>query len=117
MATTRHLRLQERIMQETALILRELKDPRIGMCTVVRAEVSIDGEFARIYVSTLAEGEQAQVVMRTLQHAAGFVRGRLGEALGTRKVPELRFKLDESMAKSQRVERILREIGPEEPRP
>jgi ribosome-binding factor A len=112
MATTRHLRLQERIMQETAMILRELKDPRIGMCSVVRAEVSPDGEFARIYVSTLATGEAAEAAMKVLKRAAGFVRTRLGEALGTRKVPEIRFRLDESMRHSQRIDEILREIGP-----
>jgi ribosome-binding factor A len=117
MVTTRHLRLQERIMQETALILRELKDPRIGMCSVVRAEVSPDGEYARIYVSTLATGEAAEAAMKVLKRASGFVRMRLGEALGTRKVPEIRFKLDESMRNSQRIDEILRDIQPKDARP
>lgn len=98
-------------MQETALILRQLKDPRIGMCSVVRAEVSPDNEFARIYVSTLATGEAAEAAMKALKRASGFVRTRLGEALGIRKVPEIRFRLDESMRNSQRIDEILREIG------
>ena len=113
MANTRLLRLQERIMQETALILGEMKDPRIGMVSVVRAVVSPDGEFARIYVSTLAAGEKAEATLKALRHAVGFVRSRLGEALGTRKVPELRFELDDSLARSQRIEEILRDLGPE----
>lgn len=104
-------------MQETALILRELKDPRIGMCSVVRAEVSPDGEYARIFVSTLATGEGAEAAMKALRRAAGYVRSRLGEALGTRKVPEIRFRLDESMRHSQRIDEILREIGPGEAQP
>ncbi len=116
MANTRQLRLQERIMQETALILRGLKDPRIGMVSVVRADVSPDGEFARIYVSTLAQGQEAKETLKALRHAVGFVRTRLGEALGVRKVPELRFQLDDSMAAGQRIDRILRDLGPE-PRP
>ena len=104
-------------MQETALILRELKDPRIGMCSVVRAEVSPDGEFARIYVSTLATGDAAEAAMKALRRASGFVRSRLGEALTTRKVPEIRFKLDESMRNGQRIDEILRDLGPEGMRP
>ena len=103
-------------MQETAMILRDLKDPRIGMVSVVRAEVTQDGEFARIYVSTLGEGKQAEESLKALRHAVGFVRTRLGEALGVRKVPELRFALDESMRAGQRIDRILREITPEQQR-
>ncbi len=104
-------------MQETALILRELKDPRIGMCSVVRAEVSPDGEFARIYVSTLATGDAAEAAMKALRRASGFVRSRLGEVLSTRKVPEIRFKLDESLRNGQRIDEILRDLGPEGMRP
>jgi phosphoglycerate kinase len=51
--------------------------------------------------------------LKALRHAVGFVRSRLGEALGTRKVPELRFELDDSLARSQRIEEILRDLGPE----
>ncbi len=104
-------------MQETALILRDLKDPRIGMCSVVRAEVSPDGEFARIYVSTLATGDAAEAAMKALRRASGFVRSRLGEVLSTRKVPEIRFKLDESLRNGQRIDEILRDLGPEGMRP
>lgn len=99
-------------MQETALILRDLKDPRVGMVSVVRAQVSPDGEFARIYVSTLAEGKEQQDTLKALRHAVGFVRTRLGEALGVRKVPELRFLLDDSLAVGQRIDKILKDTGP-----
>jgi len=95
-------------MQETALILREMKDPRIGMASVVRAQLTQDGEFCRISVSLLATDEAAKIAMKALGRATGYVRTRLGEVLGVRKVPEIRFSLDQSIAESQRIDALLR---------
>lgn len=112
MPSTQHLRLQERIRQESALILRLLKDPRIGFASVVRAEVSQEGQFARIHVSVLGGAEQERSTLRALNHARGFFRTRLGEALGIRKVPEIAFAIDRSAQEAQRVDQILHEIDP-----
>lgn len=112
MPSTQQLRLQERIRQEVALILRDLKDPRVGFASVVRADVSQEGQFARIHVSVLGDAEQEKSTLRALIHARGFIRTRLGEALGVRKVPDIAFAIDRSAQEAQRVDKILDDIGP-----
>lgn len=112
MPSTQHLRLQERVRQEVALILRQLKDPRVGFVSVVRAEVSSEGQFARIHVSVLGDAAQERSSLKALNHARGFVRTRLGEVLGTRKVPEIAFAIDRSAQEVQKLEKILHDIDP-----
>ena len=48
--------------------------------------------------------------MAALQHAAGFVRRELGDRLGLREVPEVRFLYDESLDHGQRVEELLKKL-------
>ncbi len=88
------------------LILRSVKDPRIGFVTVTRVRVSDDLRHARIYIS-LARGGQALI---GLKRAAGFLRGELGRRLCLRYAPELLFLGDDSLEEELHVAELLRQI-------
>jgi ribosome-binding factor A len=105
---------QERIsevVREVAseTILFELRDPRVKGVTVTRAEVSGDLQHAKVYVSVMGTDKQQQACLRALEHAAGFVQGKLGDRLKSRYTPVLRFVLDQGVKNSIEVSRLINE--------
>jgi len=94
-------RIGEQIRAELARLLREeVTDPRIGLVTLVRVDVAPDLSNARIFWSALDDREDEPLAEagRGLRSAAGFLRKRLSSALATKRVPELRFEHDPSLA-------------------
>lgn len=116
----RALRIREAIKEEVSdIIQRKLKDPRIGMASVTRAEVSDDLRHARIFVSCLGGAERLAEALAGLESARGLIRGELGRRLRLRFAPEIAFVPDRSMEHAQRVAEILARVKAEEqaPRP
>jgi ribosome-binding factor A len=105
-------RLAEEIREEVALLIAgELKDPRIGFVTVTRVEVTPDLRTARIYVGVLGTEKQRTTSLAGLRQGAGFLRRSLGRTLRLRHTPELVFQYDEGLEASDRVAKLLAEIG------
>jgi ribosome-binding factor A len=89
-------------------LLRAVKDPRVtGIVTVSSVDVSPDLGHARVYVTVL-ESDAPEVTVAALNHATGFLRGRLGGRLELRGVPRLVFEYDETLDRVARVEALLR---------
>lgn len=99
MAIYKGSRTSEDIKREIIAIMRELKDPRInaGMLTVVRAEITGDRSYARVFVSSLEGIEEARAAVKVLQAAVGFFRREVGSRLHLRKAPEILFIADDSV--------------------
>ena len=110
--TPRRERVAEQLREEiSALMLRDMKDPRVRLASISRVSVSPDLRSARLMVSALGEDAERQHVVEALRHAEGYLRGRLGTRLeNLRTIPHLRFDLDESIAYSIHVSELLRDI-------
>lgn len=105
-------RVAEQIRIELGEILQqELDDPRLELTTCTRVQVTGDLKLAKVYVSVLAEPEAQKKSMAALEHAAGFVRRLLGERLGLRSAPEIRFVFDPSVEYGIRLEQLIEEAG------
>jgi ribosome-binding factor A len=101
-------RLADQIREEIAdLIAGELKDPRIGMATVTRVELSADLHHARVLVSVLGDEEAQRKTVEGLSSAAGYVRSVLGRRLRVRRTPELTFIQDHGAEESEKIENLL----------
>lgn len=101
-------RVGEQIQRELAELIRdELKDPRLGMVSVSAVEVSRDLAHAKVYVSVLGTEEQSTESVKVLNHAAGFLRHKLGKSMHTRTVPEMRFYLDRSLEEGARLGALI----------
>jgi len=98
--------------REVADILENrVRDPRLTTTvTVTDVQITHDLSFARVYVTMLGERDVRAGGLAALQHAAGFVRRELGDRLGLREVPEIRFEYDVSLDNGQRVEDLLRKL-------
>ncbi len=109
-------RVGEQVRGEIARLLRaEVTDPRIGLVTITRVDVSPDFANAVVFWSPLGASDEAQVEAagRGLASAAGFLRSGLARALRLRRVPELRFRHDPSLALGARTLELLRSLEPE----
>ena len=89
------------------IIQFEVKNPRIGFCTVSEVVVSKDFSYAKVYVSFLGSKYPHQN-LEELNKTKGYVRSSLARKLDIRKTPEITFLLDESYAKVERLEEVLR---------
>jgi ribosome-binding factor A len=94
------------------LLLRDVKDPRIGMVTVTGVDLSPDLKHARVYVAPLGDPAAGARALAGLRSARPYLQSRVGRRLGLRFTPELRFELDTSFDRADRVERLLREVAP-----
>ena len=95
-------RLIARLLQE------EFGDPRIGMVTITKVNVSPDLKQAKIYVTVLEEAK-AKETIAILNHAAGFFRGHLARDLNLRVTPKPTFIYDETIIRANRINSILEE--------
>jgi len=92
------------------LLIKGLKDPRIGFVTITGVEVTDDLRQARIYFSVVGSEAEKKGTEQGLSSALGFIRKELGKQLRMRFVPEIVFKYDESIAYGSRIETILKEL-------
>ena len=92
------------------LLLREIKDPRIGFVTITEVEVSDDLRHARVYVVTHETGEERLRTLEGLQSARSYLRAALGRRLHLRYIPELTFCIDESLERGLRIHEILKSL-------
>ncbi len=96
------------------ILQRKSKDPRLHAVTVTDVELTDDLRLARVYVTTLQEGQQETEVLAGLARAAGFVRSELGRRLSLRYNPELVFLKDTSGPRGDRILALLDglQLGP-----
>ena len=116
MAFKRENRVADEVKRLTAEIIRtELDDPRVPVFTsITDVTVSSDFNYADLYVSVLAQDKDKQVeAVEALNSAKGFLRKTLSQRLKLRVTPELRFHLDDSFDKGQRIDEILEQVKSE----
>lgn len=98
------------IQRELSDILQtEVRDPKIGFCTITAVDVTNDLSIAKIYVSFLNKNTKES--MEALNRSKGFIRSILAKRLTIRKCPELHFVLDTSLEYGNKIETIINEIN------
>lgn len=109
--STRTERLADLIRDEVArLLLREVKDPRIGFVTITGAKVTPDLRQARLFVSILGDEAARDAALEGLQHSAHFIQRALFRNLRLRHSPVVLFEIDDSLERGDRIERVLQTL-------
>jgi ribosome-binding factor A len=108
---SRPARVAEEFRHELShLIARGLKDPRItGFVTVTGAKMGPDLKDITVYVSIHAEEGERNRTLEGLRAAATYLQREVARSLKLRYTPHLRFVYDESVARGDRIERLLKE--------
>jgi|HubBroStandDraft_6_1064221.scaffolds.fasta_scaffold1176562_2 ribosome-binding factor A len=114
--TTRVRRVAEGIRVELAALLGEggdVKDPGAAGAIITRVEMTNDLQSAKVFVRLLEGGDQEdrrKRLLDALARARGMLRREVTQRLALRHAPELRFKYDEGLDRTTRVEELLAEI-------
>ena len=110
MAKYRQGRINDEFQKEIAMILRDVKDPRVSgaFISVTAAEVTPDLKFAKVYYSALM-GDKKEI-KRGLQSSAGFIRGQIARRMNLRITPEITFVEDGSIEYGAKISKILEGI-------
>ena len=92
------------------LLARDVHDPGIGFVTITRVQVTPDLQHARVYYTVLGDDRARRNSDRALHRAIPFLRRQIGSRLRLRRVPELEFLYDESIAGQDRIEQLLQDL-------
>ena len=109
-------RIGEQLRAEIARVLHEeLTDPRVGLATITRVDVSPDLSNAIVFWSPLdIEQCDLEEMGKGLESAAGFLRSKVASTLPLRRTPQLRFRHDPSIEEGSRTLSLLRSLEPVE---
>jgi ribosome-binding factor A len=115
---TRVRRVEEAIKAEVgALLIKGLKDPRIGFVSVMAVRVSSDLRSAKVFVSLYGSEAEKKSSLAGLRNSAGFVRTHIGKVLRLRYAPEVRFFEDETLEDVFRLEEVFKKLHEGEEHP
>jgi ribosome-binding factor A len=104
-------RVDELLREEIgSILIRDVRDPRIGFATVTRVETTPDLRHARVWVSIIGQRAERDETLRALERAMPFVRHELGGRLRLRRIPEFQVRLDDSAERGTRVLHLLQEL-------
>lgn len=92
--------------------MNRIKHKTLGFITVTGAKVSDDLRNATVYVSVL-DPEEREKTVKKLKSSASFIRNELGKRLKMKYVPNLAFRIDESIEYGRKIDTILDQIQSE----
>src|SRR3989442_15002050 len=109
-------RVGDQIRMEIAdILMRRLKDPRVGFVTVTAVDVTADLRQAWGYVTVLQQGPQEAETLAVLARAEGFIRSELGRRLERRDGPAPAVLKDTSLGRVKRVMPVLDQVRAQPP--
>ncbi|MCC6794932.1 MAG: 30S ribosome-binding factor RbfA [Candidatus Hydrogenedentes bacterium] len=115
MSHGRPTRVAEEIRKLVAeLLMKGVKDPRIGFVSVMGVKMSPDLSYADVFVSLFGSEAEKKGSLVGLRRSAGWIRRELGKQLRMRVTPEIRFREDTTLDNAYRLEEKFKEIHAEE---
>ena len=107
----KNTRINGEVQRELSNIIRELKDPRVGIMTSVTAvEVTPALKYCKAYISVLGDDETKAETLAGLKSAAGFIRRELARTVNLRNTPEIKFIMDESIEYGMRMSKLIDDV-------
>lgn len=115
MGIQRAKKVAEAIQKEiSTLIIKGLKDPRIGFVTITAVDASSDLSLAKVFFTVIGDEKARSDSAAGLKSAIPFIRREIGKQLRLRIVPELVFHYDSSIDYGHHIESLLKEIQEKE---
>jgi ribosome-binding factor A len=101
----RNFRVADQIQRDVAELVRDLKDPRLGLVTINAVEVTPDYAHARVFFSVLVGEPDATA--DALNEAAGWLRNGLFKRLQIHTVPTLHFVFDRTTERAAELSALI----------
>lgn len=107
-------RLNILLKEEIAdLIMKKIKDPRLGFITVTDVELSNDLKIAKVFISIMNE-KDTDLSIEILNSAKGLIRSEISKRVRIKYIPTIEFRIDKSVGHGGRIDELLREIKEKE---
>ena len=103
----RRARVAEEFREVLAEEIQRLKDPRIGFVTVTGVQVTADLRRAWVSYTVLGDDKQQRSTRAGLLSATPHLRKELGRQVRLRKLPELEFQVDQTIAQHEHIEELI----------
>src|SRR3954471_8685446 len=101
----RGFRVADQIQRDLGELIRELKDPRVGMITVNAVEVTPDYGHAKVFFLLLiGDSPESEIA---LNETAGFLRNGLFKRLSIHTVPTLHFHFDRTTERAADLSALI----------
>jgi ribosome-binding factor A len=111
MPSHRMLRVRELLKREIGeAIRREIPVEQAGLVTVNDVDVTGDLRVATVFIGILGSAEQQRTGLAMLQQHRARIQGLVAKAVILKYTPQLRFVVDESVARGNRVLDIIAEL-------
>ena len=101
----RAFQVADQIQRDLGELVREIKDPRLGMVTLSAVDVTPDYAHAKVSFSVLVGDPQECEI--ALNHAAGFLRNGLFKRLHIHTVPTLHFQFDRTTERAADMNALI----------
>ena len=113
MPSVRYDRINEELKKALSEIVREMKDPRISpMTTILRVEATNDLKLAKVKVSVYDKSDDIRKeTVAQLNRAEGFIARELGKRVDIRRIPTLKFTLDDSIEYAVHISEIINQLN------
>jgi ribosome-binding factor A len=106
--TSRQARIESQMQRAlAALLMRGVKDPRVGNVTVTAVSVQKDLSSARVWFLPFGKVPDPAAQLEGLASAAGFLRGEVARQLGLRHAPKLEFILDTGLEQAVHLTQLI----------
>jgi ribosome-binding factor A len=111
MSSHRVLRVRELLKREIGeAIRREIPVQQAGLVTVNDVEVAGDLRLATVYIGILGNAEQQRTGLALLRKNRARIQDLVAKSVVLKYIPQLRFVVDESVARGNRVLEIIAEL-------
>jgi len=113
----RSSRVGDQIMKVVAdLLLHKVRDPRVKNVTLTGIEVSKDLRHSRIFFSVLGNAKDILKTQAGLDSARGFIKKEIGHRLEIKYIPDIIFKYDPTLEKTEDLEKLFKKINLDKPK-
>jgi ribosome-binding factor A len=105
----RNVQIADQIQRDLSELVRDVKDPRIGMVTMQSVELTPDYAHAKVFFTTLT-GDPKETEAG-LNHAAGHLHNLLFKRLHIHTVPTLHFHYDQTIVRAVEMSKLIDEAN------
>lgn len=107
-----HSRKEAALFRVVSMVVtEEITNANVSYPTVTGVKLTPDASHLTVFLTFESNPERS---LEALQGARGYVRSRLANIPNMRRAPEVHFKIDDSLARGNRIEDILKEIHDKE---
>lgn len=97
----------------SGLLVKGLKDPRIGFVTITAVEVADDLHLAKVYFTVIGSDEEKKAAQEGLNSSRSFIRREMGKQMKMKYTPDIVFRYDTSLEYGNRIDSLLKDIATE----